>query len=95
MAIESTRGAPVEHGGRVLCPVAQTLSLWLPGLAGGLVWNRPLGVEVEERTRKHFVRVPDRTRQIQWLLLGTGLAVGFLVRRIRRRRTARRTISWR
>jgi len=91
MAIESARGASVEHAGRVLRPVAQTLTLRLPR-AGGFVWNRPLGVEVEEQGRRSFVRVPDRTRQIQWLLLGTGLALGFLIRRIRRRRRAWWTI---
>jgi hypothetical protein len=94
MTIESTRGASVEHAGRLLRPVSWNLTLRLPGRAGGLVWNRPLGVEVEERGRRSFVRVPDRTRQIQWLILGTGLALGFLARRIRRRRRARRTF-WR
>ncbi|MGE5278525.1 MAG: hypothetical protein ACM3SU_16155 [Acidobacteriota bacterium] len=92
MATESTRGASVEHAGRVLRPVAWTLVLRLPGRAGGLVWSRPLGVEVEEGAGKRLVPVPDRTRQIQWLLLGMGLAMGILVRRIRRGRRPRRTI---
>lgn len=91
MAIETTAGTPVGHGDRVLRPVARVLALRLPGGTGAFVWNRPLGVAVEENGRSRWLRVPDRTRQIQWLILGVGLAAGLLVRR-RRRRPRRNTI---
>jgi len=83
--VDRTVGASIEHAGRTLAPVAAAFRLSLPGRSGGLVWNRPLGIAVGPPSERKLLRIPDRTRQIQWLLWGTGLAVGLLVRKIARR----------
>ena len=59
----------------------------VPGLRTALVWNRPLGVEVEGPGEKWFLPVPDRTRRLQWALLALGAAV-FLLSRFLRGRSA-------
>ncbi|HTO86907.1 MAG TPA: hypothetical protein VMR54_05190 [Thermoanaerobaculia bacterium] len=93
MRIETRIGAPIRHEERVLVPLARTLWLRLPVPVGALVWNRPLGVLVTDGKRPQFLRTPDRTRQIQWLLWAAGLATAYLLRRTRRRRTLRRRAS--
>jgi len=81
----------VPHGNRLLIPVAGSVSVRFPGRWGGLVWNRPLGIVREEGKERAFVLIPDRTRQVQWLLLGTGVAVGILFRFVSRRRSRKRS----
>ena len=73
-------GEVIEAGDTALVPLARSLRLALPFGLGGFVWNRPLGVVVRDASGGRFVRVPDRTRQIQWLLLASGLAAGLLLR---------------
>lgn len=64
--------------------------LRFPGLSGGLVWNRPSGVLVDENGEQATIETPDVTRRIQWTLLGLGaaaaLAIAFGSRRRRRPR---------
>ena len=72
--------------------MARSFLLRLPGEAGGLVWNRPVGLRVEEPSGSRTLRITDPTRRIQLGLLAAGLAVAFLVRRARRRRTRRRLL---
>ena len=64
----------------MLIPVARSLSLRAPAGVAALVWSRPAGVEVIAPGERRLLRVEDRTRRIQWLLLGAGLAVGLLLR---------------
>jgi hypothetical protein len=85
MPFETKRGTAVHHGGRVLVPVGRTWSSRLPGLRSVLVWNRPLGVEVEASGERWFLPVPDRTRRLQWAFLALGAAV-FLISRFLRGR---------
>jgi hypothetical protein len=86
---ETSRGTPIALPERVLIPVSRALRVRLPGGAGGLVWSRPFGVEINERWLSRFVRVPDRTRKIQIRLLATGLAAAVLLRLLRSARTKR------
>ncbi len=87
--LETTRGRGWEADGRRLVPVSRALFLRAPGVVGGFLWSRPFGVEIEEAGKRRLLRIPDRTREIQWTLLAAGLAVGLLARRRRRRRLAR------
>jgi hypothetical protein len=77
-------GRPIEAGGRILVPVAESLRLRAPGGVGGLVWNRPVGVRIEEADGSRYLPIRDRTREIQWLLLGIGLAAALWIRLARR-----------
>ena len=78
------RGASARLGGRVLVPFAKTIRVTFPR-RGALVWNRPAGVEVEERGELRFLPVPDWTRRIQWALLAAAAAVFLLSRFFRGR----------
>jgi hypothetical protein len=78
-------GASIAHHGRRIVPAARSFLLRLPGEYGGLVWNRPAGVRVEEESGARWVPITDRTRRIQIGLLAAGLAAAFLVGRARSR----------
>jgi hypothetical protein len=86
--LENAAGRGIEAHGRVLFPIARSLRVRLPGGDAGLVWSRPVGVLVAEAGSYRHVRVRDRTREIQWLLLGAGLAIALGIRLGRRRRPA-------
>ncbi len=82
---EITQGPEWRAAGRTIIPFTRALWLRLPGSTGGLVWSRPLKIAVDEAGRRRFVKVPDRTRQLQWILLGAGLIAGLWIRRSRRK----------
>jgi hypothetical protein len=75
----------VQHGDRLLVPISRSLTIRLPAVSGGLVWNRPLGLLVERSGERRFIPIRDRTRQLQWLLLGAGVAAALVCGIIRRR----------
>lgn len=79
LTIESRAGAPIQAGERRITPFVQVVSLKIPGLKGGLVWNRPQAVLVQEYDGTETVLpVPDITRQVQIFLLAAGLFAGLL-----------------
>ncbi|HLN57906.1 MAG TPA: hypothetical protein VK416_05055 [Thermoanaerobaculia bacterium] len=86
IAVETWRAEGFRHGGRLLVPISRTVTVRLPGRAGGLVWNRPLAVEVQESGGRRSLSIPDWTRRVQWLLLGAGAAAGILHRLARSHR---------
>ena len=46
----------------------------LPGSIGGLIWNRPVSVLVQEGNgEEHVLSVPDVTRRSIWALWGGSL----------------------
>jgi hypothetical protein len=75
----------VQHGDWLLVPISRSLTIRLPAVLGGLVWNRPLGLLVERSGERRFIPIRDRTRQLQWLLLGAGVAAVLVCGIIRRR----------
>ncbi len=93
MEIETRAGVGIEQGYRVLVPLTRSILLRPPGAGGALIWSRPKGVLVKEGAARRFLGVPDRTRQIQWAIIGAGLTAALLIRwtfgRARRRRTRR------
>jgi len=70
--------------------MARSFLLRLPGESGALVWNRPVGVRVEDPSGARWLRITDPTRRIQLGLLAAGLAAAFVVGRGRTRRRPRR-----
>ncbi len=69
-------GEPVVVGAVTVTPQAQALSLRFP--FGGIVWNRPAAVLVEQDGRTERIPIMDVTRWAVWTLLGLGTAVAIL-----------------
>ena len=83
-------GAPVAHHDRTLIPMTRSFLLRLPGDFGGLVWNRPVGVRVQDPSGARWLRITDPTRRIQVGILAAGVATAFLVGSLAKRRRPRR-----
>ena len=80
LQIENRAGNPVTTGGTRIIPFAQSVRLDLPGLPGGVVWNRPLSVlAVSANGDEQVIRIVDATRRIQIALLAAGLLGGLLL----------------
>jgi len=69
--------------------MARSFLLRLPGESGGLVWNRPVAVRVDEGAETRLLRITDPTRRIQLGILAAGLATAFFVGRARLRKPRR------
>jgi hypothetical protein len=79
----------------VLLPMARSFLLRLPGDRAAFVWNRPVGVRIQESSgATRWLRVTDPTRRIQLGLLAAGLAAAFVVSRVRKGRPKRRLFGW-
>ena len=66
--------AGVVVDGRRVTPLAQLTAIRFP--VGGIVWSRPVAVEIEEHGRVERVAVLDTTRRVQLLLWSTAAAAG-------------------
>lgn len=79
ITIENRAGASIQAGGRRITPFTQVVMLKIPGFTGGLIWNRPHAVLVQEADgTETVIPVTDMTRQAQVFLLAAGLLGGFL-----------------
>ena len=77
---------PLTVGDATLTPQSQTLTIrWL---YGGLVWNRPVAVLVEQGAQTERIPIVDVTRAVQLGLLGLSLMflMATVVMSVRRRR---------
>ena len=70
---ETRRGKAVIVGETRIVPLAKSVRLLIPGGWGGLIWNRPAGVEVTTGTHTTMLPIRDVTRWVQVLLLGAGV----------------------
>src|SRR5262249_58572403 len=86
MPLQARKGNAMRHGDSVLVPIARSWTPRRPGRIGALVWNRPVGIEVERSGEMLFLPVPDYTRRLQLLALGIGAAAFVLQRIVRRRK---------
>lgn len=77
--IETRAGEPVQTGETRLIPLARSMRLQIPGLSGGLVWNRPVSVVASTASGQQVLPVPDVTRRSQLVLLGAGLLGSLLL----------------
>ena len=76
---QSQAGQAIPYGEQELVPITRWLRLKLPGLPGGLIWNRPAAVVVREPDgSQRVLPVRDLTRLIQVALLGLGLGAAAL-----------------
>jgi hypothetical protein len=69
---ETVAGDPVTAAGVTVTPLARTLAVRTP--VGGLVWSRPVAVQVERDGRVRRIRIVDVTRAVQVGLLVSSLA---------------------
>jgi len=71
---QTSPGDPVEVNEVTIYPVARSYRINLPGVRGGIIWNKPLAVIVEDSNgNRQVLPVPDRTRQLQIAIFYAGL----------------------
>jgi hypothetical protein len=71
-------GKPIQAGTFTLVPFNQVIRAQIPGLRGGLVWNRPSTILARTTGGQEFViPVKDVTRQVQTALFGGALLASF------------------
>ena len=76
---ETSAGEPVQVNNLTVYPVARSYRINMPGARGGVVWNRPLAVIVEDNQgTRQVLTVIDRTRRLQIAILGAGLVITLL-----------------
>ena len=62
-------GEPLQVKGMTITPVSRALTIQLPGMMGGLVWNRPAGIRINPTGlsgNETFIPIVDTTRIIVW-----------------------------
>jgi hypothetical protein len=71
---ETRTGEVIQVKGARLLPFSRVFRLSLPGLHGGLTWNRPAGVlVVRDDGQEVLLPVRDETRRLQLGFLGAAL----------------------
>lgn len=68
--LETKTGEPVTAQGVTVTPQAQVLTVSIPAVHGGIVWNRPTGVIVERDGQREEMPVVNVNR---WLAIGLGI----------------------
>jgi hypothetical protein len=87
---ETQSGTPITYRGGKLIPFSQALRIHIPGLSGGLIWNRPVSVlAVDTKGQEQILPVQDVTRQVVWSLWGITLLMMLLGLFIRKRSRTR------
>jgi len=77
LSIENKSGRPVETKGGKLIVFSQAVQLRIPGMRGGLVWNRPVSLLATSADgHEQVIPIQDVTRTIVWTLAGAALATG-------------------
>ena len=70
---QTSAGEPVKVDDLTVYPVARSYRIDFPDAKGGIVWNRPLAVIVEDADgNRQILPVIDRTRQLQILIFTAG-----------------------
>jgi hypothetical protein len=84
LTYQERSGETIQAGSLKLRPVSKVLQVNLPGLAGGLIWNRPVAIRVAgEDGEEQVLPVPDITRQVMLFLLAFSLFFAILTALIR------------
>lgn len=75
VSIHESKGTPVEAFGQQIIPVGRVLQARLPG--GGLIWHRPVGVEIHRDGKVSYLPIHNVTRSsiITMTLMGMFIAV--------------------
>jgi len=70
-------GDRVTADGVTVTPQAQALTVRWPN--GGLVWNRPVAVLVQQGEQTERVPIVDVTLVVQWILFGFSLVFSVII----------------
>jgi len=90
---ETKAGDAITMGETKIVPFSKSVRVQIPGLHGGLIWNRPASLLVTSSDgEEQIIPIVDVTRQALWALLGASTAVFLLMMLIslRRNKTNRR-----
>jgi hypothetical protein len=83
---QTSSGEPIIVGDLNVFPVARSYRINFPKDRGGVLWNRPLAVIVEDQHgSRQIIPVPDKTRRLQMAILAAGLFGSFFAWMILRR----------
>ncbi len=74
--VQTVSGQPVTVGSLTVTPQSQALIVRLP--IGGVVWNRPAAILVEQNGTTKRLPIVDITRILQLLLLGSSLVLSIV-----------------
>ncbi|MDM8519058.1 hypothetical protein QUF64_03360 [Anaerolineales bacterium HSG6] len=61
---QTVSGAPLTHHNITVTPQSEVVTLKLP--YGGVVWNRPTGILIEQDSKVETISIADPTR---WILI--------------------------
>jgi hypothetical protein len=77
---QTAAGDPITADDIQIVPIARSVRILVPGLHGGLIWNRPVAVVFRTADGRELeLPVHDVTRRWQILLLGMGLIGALLI----------------
>ncbi len=80
ITLEIQAGKAMRAGKVKLIPFSKVLKLQIPGLPGGLVWNRPASVvAVSADGQEEVIPIPDVTRSLQLSILAGGFLGGLMI----------------
>lgn len=87
ISYEEQGGTPVQAGKVRLTPISRFLKITPPGWNGGVVWNRPVAVQVEHESGEvQVLPVQDVTRQALVSFAALGLMTACLFALTRRKK---------
>lgn len=90
---ETRTGDPILAGDTTLLPFGKVLRIQLPGLPGGLIWNRPISVlATTPDGQEQVIRIVDVTRLAQLAVFGAALLGSLLIWLLARNREQNRDI---
>jgi hypothetical protein len=76
---QTNAGEPIEVNDLTLYPVARSYRINFPKVHGGILWNRPLAVMVEDSVgNRQVLPVVDLTRLLQIAIFGAGFIISML-----------------
>lgn len=84
--VENNAGRPIQDGPYRIVPVSQSIRLSVPGLPGGLIWNRPVSVIVTTADgQEQVLPIRDITRIAQLTIFVAAVLGTFMFWRASRR----------
>ncbi|UCD98749.1 MAG: hypothetical protein JSV42_17660 [Chloroflexota bacterium] len=70
---QTSAGEPIQVGELNVYPISRSYRIEFPKASGGIIWNKPLAVIVEDKSRnRQVIPIIDYTRRIQITLLLAG-----------------------
>lgn len=77
---ETISGETITASGNKIIPFSRSLVIQLPGVQGGLIWNRPVSLLAQTADgSEEILKITDVTRQVQWALLAASFLSTFLM----------------